>query len=496
MSIQVYPAAMKINGDSGYTNLMCIRGPEGPQGVRGIKGEKGDGLQIDGSVQGSTADLPDATTHAGETWLVVGFSETDGYWSDGTNWQPIGEIKGPKGDPGINGSSPTLSDVNVSVGNTVGTPSATGSFTMNPLTLGYDLNLTFDNLKGEPGTPAGFGQSTASISEDGGEPSCVITATGSNTNKAFNFAFKNIIGPAMTYNDLTPAQKAALKGPKGDPLTFNDLTPAQKEELRGEPGPGIGELEYAPLVLISNQKPNNPINNLLYVHNSSYVQTGFITQIGYDNTTPSYRPDGTALQTGDIYIRQAVKSNAHPLVWGSIVVYPIRVWMWNGSTWVAKEAECYVNNAWYPLNTIWFIDSGKIVSSYSCSPGTSVNQWNVKETSNGVQIRCAARGTTNITFGEAIDTSEYPCTLVIEGTMTAQNNSLGHCVVGGMSSLGGISTTVSGTTLPDTTVYNNFSAECSGNGYPGFGIIATAPVITFDMTITNLFLLFDSDIPA
>ena len=361
MSIQVYPAAMKINGDSGYTDLMCIRGPQGEQGIQGEQGEqgeKGDGLQIDGSVQGSTADLPDASTHSHETWIVVGFSETEGYWSDGTNWQPIGPIRGPQGEPGTNGSSPTLSDVNVTVGNTVGTPSATGSFTLNPLTLGYDLNLTFQNLKGEPGQTGPQG------------PQGLQGATGPQ-------------GP----RGATGAKGATgAQGPQG---------------IQGPPGPGIGELELAALVLIGNNKPANPVSNLLYVHNSESVDIGTV-QIGFDNTTPSYNIDGTSLKKGDIYIRQAGKATSHPITWGSIVVYPLRVWMYNGRQWVAKEAECYVNNTWYPLNTIWFIYTGKIVSSYSCSPGTSVNHWSVKENSNGVQIKCTARGTTNITFGEAI----------------------------------------------------------------------------------------------
>lgn len=56
-------------------------------------------------------------------------------------------------------------------------------------------------------------------------------------------------GAAMTWNDLTPEQKAELKGEQGPigptgptgatgaAMTFDDLTPEQKEELRGEQGP-------------------------------------------------------------------------------------------------------------------------------------------------------------------------------------------------------------------------------------------------------------------
>lgn len=44
----------------------------------------------------------------------------------------------------------------------------------------------------------------------------------------------------MRFEDLTPQQKASLKGEKGDkgdPLRFTDLTQAQKNELRGPQGP-------------------------------------------------------------------------------------------------------------------------------------------------------------------------------------------------------------------------------------------------------------------
>lgn len=48
--------------------------------------------------------------------------------------------------------------------------------------------------KGDPGTKAGFGTPTASIQNEGGEPSVIVTATGDDTAKVFDFAFHNIKG--------------------------------------------------------------------------------------------------------------------------------------------------------------------------------------------------------------------------------------------------------------------------------------------------------------
>lgn len=83
---------------------------------------------------------------------------------------------------------------------------------MNKLEQGVQNQQT-----GAPGAAAGFGTPTATVDANVGTPSVIVTASGSNTEKVFNFAFKNLKGakgdPGASYT-LPAASKTALGGVK------------------------------------------------------------------------------------------------------------------------------------------------------------------------------------------------------------------------------------------------------------------------------------------
>ena len=77
----------------------------------------------------------------------------------------------------------------------------------------YKINFTIPRGdKGDTGEAAGFGTPTATIDANVGTPSVIVTASGANTAKVFNFDFKNLKGE---------------KGDKGNPFTYDDFTEEQ-----------------------------------------------------------------------------------------------------------------------------------------------------------------------------------------------------------------------------------------------------------------------------
>lgn len=78
----------------------------------------------------------------------------------------------------------------------------------------------------------------------------------------------DVRGLPLTWDDLTEAQKASLKGetgatgaqgPKGDPLTWSDLTPEQKAALKGEKGdPGEDGMSADEIVALVNTTMGRP----------------------------------------------------------------------------------------------------------------------------------------------------------------------------------------------------------------------------------------------
>lgn len=68
---------------------------------------------------------------------------------------------------------------------------------------------------GATGTAAGFGTPTATVDANVGTPSVTVTASGANTSKVFNFAFKNLKGNTGNTGPTGPTGPTGNTGPTG-----------------------------------------------------------------------------------------------------------------------------------------------------------------------------------------------------------------------------------------------------------------------------------------
>lgn len=116
-----------LKGDTGAT------GPIGPQGPKGDKGDTGSSFTIVGKVA-TTANLPDPSTVQSYQAYIVG-NDTAGYDTyvvvDGV-WTNLGKIQGVQGPAGATGAGiNTLSDINLTLGDTTVTYDTTDGITLN-----------------------------------------------------------------------------------------------------------------------------------------------------------------------------------------------------------------------------------------------------------------------------------------------------------------------------------------------------------------------------
>lgn len=253
------------------------------------------------------------------------------------------------------------------------------SYSVYPNQFNFNDNGTYkglDAIKGDSGDSAGFGAVTASVDNTSGTPTVTVTTSGPNTAKNINFAFSGI---------------------------------------KGE---GIGGGTFAPLVSFSSAQPTSAENNTIWMKDCSAFSVGEI-MLGNTNSQPSTRPNGTALQSGDVYVIGG-KSNNHPIVWGNVTFYPFRTWVYNGSAWVYKDAECKSGGSWWPMNSEWFVENGVIIGSFAY-PSSGTKYFEVSTVNDVLIMTVRASGTSsmylNVTAGTNVDISTDPFTNVMEGTL-------------------------------------------------------------------------------
>lgn len=180
------------------------KGDIGPQGPRGEKGDTGTAATISvGTVTTGAAGTNAVVTNAG-TSSAAKFNFTIPRGVNGTNGTSATWFTGTA----VTGTSTTAVTVSV-------TGSKAGDMYLNTSTYNvysataanswvYKCNIKgATGSAGSSGTSAGFGTPTATVDANTGTPSVTITATGPNTAKVFNFAFKNLKGERGSDANIT-----------------------------------------------------------------------------------------------------------------------------------------------------------------------------------------------------------------------------------------------------------------------------------------------------
>lgn len=184
-------------GPRGIQGIQGEPGERGPQGIQGIQGAKGDPFTIAKTYQSVAAmNAGFAIDNVKEGQFVMidtgNVNDADNaklYVKGETAYSYITDLSGATGVQGPQG-----------VQGQQGVKGETGPA----------------GAKGADGAAAGFGTPTAIVDGNVGTPAVTVTATGDNTSKVFNFAFKNLKGATGAAGAKGERGETGPAGAKGD----------------------------------------------------------------------------------------------------------------------------------------------------------------------------------------------------------------------------------------------------------------------------------------
>ena len=182
------PATVEVQEDSDG-NLLFEFGV--PVGKTGEKGDAGEGLAVNAVIDYVGPPSYAADTRSG--WLVID-SSLDAWYSDGSTWTNIGQVKGPKGDKG-------------------------DAFVYDDFT-----SAELEGLKGDQGPAATVDVDGGTVTANAGADA-EVKNTGTTGAAVLKFTIprgdKGEQGDAFVYDDFTQEQLNGLQGPKGDAATVD-----------------------------------------------------------------------------------------------------------------------------------------------------------------------------------------------------------------------------------------------------------------------------------
>lgn len=214
-----------------------IKGGVGPQGPRGERGEIGpigpQGIQGEPGKDGASVRIMDSLNNESELASIQSKERGDGYliqsnlyvW-DGKDWNNVGQIQGPKGDTGKDGSK--WHTGSTGPGSSIGD---IGDFYLRTTTNDYykKINsLTWElkgNLEGKSGPQGPRGERGENL-----EFHWKDTQLGIKKESDDSFIYKNLRGPQGPRGERG---ETGLQGLRGDPGEIGPIGPTGEQGLPG-----------------------------------------------------------------------------------------------------------------------------------------------------------------------------------------------------------------------------------------------------------------------